>query len=172
MRKYTWPLLFLAVCVVLAGCSGPAAALPTNSPTAVPAVPTSPVSRPTQGAVSNPVAGAGADLGSKPWKLTQVVSGAGKTRAVANSDQFTLQFEPAAGRLGIATACTSATGSYATDGHALKITLESSTNAVCPGDDLSGVFMAELSSVQSYSLDNGALVLNLGGAGGTLRLTH
>ena len=163
MRKLIGLWLSGVVLAGMAACSTPAAA-PTSAPTAPP--------RPTQSLVSQPQA-SGADLGSGAWKWTQAVTAAGASSSVSGSDQFTLQFDPSTGRVSVATPCQSLGGSYTVNGPALKITLESMTNAVCPADDLlSGQFIAQIAAVQSYSLDGGQLVLKLGGDGGALRLAH
>jgi heat shock protein HslJ len=170
MRKLTWPLSLWVLLATLAACSGPNVTSPTNAPTAPP------VSNPTQApaattAASTPVAATGVDLGSATWKWAQALAADGTTTSIADAGRYTLQFVPAGNRVGIATTCQSATGSYTTDGHALKIKLEGMTNAVCPGDKLSGQFIAQLGSVESYSFDGSVLVLKLAAGGGSLRLT-
>ena len=162
MRKLMLLFLSLAVLAGLAACSGPSAA-PTSAPTAQP--------RPTQSLSANPQSG-GPELGSAAWKWTQVVTAAGASTAVSNGSQYTLQFDASNGRVALVTPCQSVGGTYTVNGQSLKITLDSMTNAVCPGDTLSGQFIVQVAAVQSYHLDGGDLVLTLGGDGGTLRLAH
>jgi heat shock protein HslJ len=166
MRKFIGLFLSLVVSVGLAACSAPSAA-PTSAPTAAPTA----QPRPTQSLVSNPQSG-GTDLGSGAWKWTQAVSAAGASTTVSNGDQFTLQFDASNGRVALATPCQSVGGTYTVNGPALKLNLDSMTNAICPGDTLSGQFIAQAAAVQSYSLDGGDLVLKLSGDGGTLRLAR
>ena len=168
MRKLTLPVLLLALWLNLAACSTQGDAAPTNAPI----LPTdAPVSRPTSAPTSNPVSSAGAELGGAAWKWAQSITPDGAATSISDSGRYTVQFQ-SGGQVGIATACQSATGSYTTDGHALHIRLESTTNAVCPDDKLSGQFIAELGGVTSYHMDGGDLVLDLGAAGGSLRLSR
>jgi heat shock protein HslJ len=169
MRKLTGILSLGVLLAVLAACSGPSVLAPTTAPTA--AV----VSNPTQAPPATPAGATPAvavkDLGGATWKWSQTLAADGTATTITDTGRYTVEFVPAGNQVNIGTACQSATGTYTTDGHALKIKLLSMTNAVCPGDTLSGQFIAELGSVQSYSIDGSGLVLNLTGGTGGLRLT-
>jgi|SRR5579859_458935 len=192
MRRLTWLSLLLAVLISLAACA-PTVAGPTAAPTAAapatvaPAIgapataatavattaptaaPSSPAAQPT---AANQAVGPGADLASGSWKWTQGATAAGTVQTVSDPSKFRVQFDPSNGQVSIATACNSATGSYTTNGHALKIILTSMTNTVCPDDTLSPLFITELGAVQSYTINQGSLVLSLAANAGTLTLTH
>jgi heat shock protein HslJ len=186
MRRLTWLSLLLAVLISLAACA-PTVAGPTAAPTAAPATEaattvatmvattvataasTSPAAQPT---AANQAAGPGVDLASGAWKWTQGTTAAGTVQTVSDPSKFRVQFDPSSGQVSIATACNSATGNYTTNGRALKIILTSMTNAVCPGDTLSPLFITELGAVQSYTINQGSLVLSLAANAGTLTLTH
>jgi heat shock protein HslJ len=169
MRKLILPLFLLTLGLNLAACSTQGVAAPTNAPALSPT--SAPIARPTSGPTSNPVSPAGNELGGPAWKWAQSIAPGGTATNISDSGRYTVQFQ-SDGRVGIATKCQSATGSYTTDGHALQIKLESMTNAVCPGDKLSGQFIAELGGVTSYHMDGGDLVLDLGAAAGSLRMSH
>ena len=170
MQKTASLSLLLTISLSLAACSAPSAEQPTNAPTAAATNPGLAV--PTEApAGGQPDAGA-SELGSGSWRWVQAIDAAGVQSPITDTSRFAIQFDPAAGTVSIGTACRSATGAYVTNGHALTIRLESTTRAVCPGDVLSSQFLVELSSVTAYTLDGGQLVLQLGGAGGMLRLAH
>jgi len=188
MRRLTWLSLLLAVLISLAACAptvaGPTAAPTTAATAAAPATAApatgapataataAPKSPAAQSTAANPAGGPGADLASGAWKWTQGTTAAGTVQTVADPSKFRVQFDPSNGQVSIATACNSATGNYTTNGRALKIILTSMTNAVCPDDTLSPLFITELGAVQSYTINQGSLVLSLPGNAGTLTLTH
>ncbi len=78
--------------------------------------------------------------------------------AVPNPERYTLTLNPD-GSVSIQADCNSVSGTYTLTGNLLTIQLGASTLAYCGEDSLDSTFLASLSSIQSYKIENGQLIL-------------
>lgn len=89
---------------------------------------------------------------------------------VPNPDQYTLTFE-ADGQIGLKLDCNSGGASYEMDGSNLTIQLGATTLAFCGEESLDMQFVALLEKVDSFTIENGSLVLFYGQGAGRMVFT-
>lgn len=82
------------------------------------------------------------------------------TEQPVDSPNYTIQFLPD-GSLQFLADCNTGGGSYLVDGSSLTLQLGAMTMMACPPDSLSDKFLAELSQVVTYVIQDGTLYLNL-----------
>jgi heat shock protein HslJ len=102
------------------------------------------------------------------WTLFTVTSPASQTE-VPDPTRYTISFEEG-GRIQIKADCNSGSGTYETDGAAMRINVTTITFAQCPEGSMSEDFMAELRAVDTYHLEDGRLALEPKDDAGEMRL--
>jgi heat shock protein HslJ len=100
------------------------------------------------------------------WQWSEMVETEPASQSlVPNPENYTLVFA-SDGSVSIKADCNMVSGSYSLDGSDLTIELGPSTMAFCGEESLDQLFLGFLSNVESYSVEDGRLVLELkGGAG-------
>lgn len=95
------------------------------------------------------------------WQWSEMVETEPASQSlVPNPKNYTLTFATD-GSVSIKADCNMVGGSYSLDGSNLTIELGPSTMAYCGEDSLDQQFLGFLSNVESYSIDDGRLVLEL-----------
>lgn len=122
---------------------------------------------PAAGAVSETVR-AGADFRGIVWQWTETAYNNGAAQAVDEAAKYTVQFLPD-GKLQLLADCNSGGGDYAVAGDALTLGPLVTTLKACLPDSLADKFLKELGEAASYSLSDGALVINLAKDAGKMK---
>jgi heat shock protein HslJ len=86
---------------------------------------------------------------------------------IPNPENFTLILM-ADGSVSIQADCNMVSGFYSLDGSALSIELGMSTMAFCGEESLDQAYLGNLSSVESFTVENGSLILQLQNGAGSL----
>ena len=106
-------------------------------------------------------ASTGDAITEKTWQWVGVVETEPATGSVVpNPESYTL-FMDADGSLSLQVDCNSAGGSYELDGNSLSILVGPMTLAYCGDDSLDQDYLSMLSSVESYALEDGQLLLQM-----------
>ncbi len=116
--------------------------------------------------------GAADDSGitSITWQWAELVETAPTAQSVVpNPENYTLLFQPD-GSLSINADCNGVGGSYTLEGDSLTIELGPSTMAFCGEQSLDQQYLELLGSVDSYTVQDGRLVLNLQDGAGRMTL--
>jgi heat shock protein HslJ len=109
-----------------------------------------------------------ASITEKPWQWVGLVeTNPASQSVVPDPENYTLLFSPD-GSLNIVADCNMAGGSYALDGSSLTIELGPSTMAFCGEQSLDYLYLALLSNVESYAVEDGQLVLELKDSAGNM----
>lgn len=154
MKKLT--LLTLILVIVLAACS-PAQEQPNDGAGTVPNAEELPID--DGGLIIDE--SVGSDITGITWQWVSLVEMDPAAQSVVPSpENYTLTFLPD-GDLSIQADCNMAGGSYSLDGNQLTITQGISTLAFCGEESLDILYLELLSQVESYTLENGQLVLEL-----------
>jgi heat shock protein HslJ len=110
----------------------------------------------------------GEPITEKTWHWVSVIETEPATGSVVpNQESFTL-FLGDDGSLGLQVDCNVAGGSYEVDGNSLSIEVGLSTLAYCGDDSLDQAYLTMLSSVESYALEDGKLLLELADGAGRM----
>jgi heat shock protein HslJ len=109
---------------------------------------------------------AGQSITGIDWRWSEMVETEPAAQSlVPNPQNYILRFS-ADGSVSITADCNMVSGSYTLDGSSLSIMLGASTMAYCGEESLDQLFLGFLSNVDSFTIENGQLVLELkGGAG-------
>jgi heat shock protein HslJ len=106
-------------------------------------------------------AAAGAnELAGTTWVWTQTQMNDGTVITPAQADAFQLKLGED-GSAGTTTDCNTFRGTYTVDGNKVKIDLPISTRMACPDGSQEAAYIKHLTSVQSYLMADGNLVLEL-----------
>jgi heat shock protein HslJ len=98
-----------------------------------------------------------ASITEKPWQWVGLVETNPTSQSVVpDPENYTLGFSPD-GSLNIVADCNMAGGSYALDENSLTIELGPSTMAFCGEQSLDYLYLALLSNVESYAVEDGQL---------------
>lgn len=106
----------------------------------------------------------------KTWKWYEFNDPLAKT-VVPNPDQYTVEFLED-GTLGVKADCNNASGTYTAQNGSITIEMGPMTMAMCPPESLSDDFVARLSQVVIYSLQDDILLLELPADSGTMLLSE
>lgn len=93
------------------------------------------------------------------------------TAQAVDSPNYTIGFM-ADGTLGFRADCNTGGGSYTTEGSSLTIQVGVMTMAACPPESLADKYLAELSQVASYVIQDGMLYLNLAVDSGNMKFVQ
>ena len=103
----------------------------------------------------------GADIIDIPWQWTALFENEPASQSVVpNPDNYTLTLN-SDGSMNIKADCNMMSGSFSVDGTSLTLVLGPSTLAFCGEESLDLMFTELLNSVESYTIENDQLVLNL-----------
>jgi heat shock protein HslJ len=103
---------------------------------------------------------ADAGLTGTAWVWTETLMSDDTTITPVEADAFRLEFG-AGGSVSSTTDCNTNAGSYTVDGNRIEIDMQISTMMACPNDAQEAVYIRDLTTVQSYLLADGNLVLEL-----------
>ncbi|MCJ7716839.1 MAG: META domain-containing protein [Anaerolineales bacterium] len=110
-------------------------------------------------ACSNQVTGA--DISDITWQWVSLVENEPASQSVVlNPENYTIYLN-SDGTLNIQADCNMVSGSYAVEENTLTLELGPSTMAFCGEESLDLMFTELLNSVESYTIENNQLVLNL-----------
>lgn len=101
------------------------------------------------------------------WQWTGIVEASEDTTsqtAVPEPENYTIIFQ-ADERYSIKADCNVGSGEYSIKGNNLTVSTPSLTRAYCGPDSMDMMYLSMLSNVTAFSLENGRLVLSLGGSG-------
>jgi heat shock protein HslJ len=101
-----------------------------------------------------------AGLTGTAWVWTETLMSDGTTIAPVQADAFRLEFG-AGGSVSSTTDCNTNAGSYTVAGNRIEIDMQISTMMACPNDVQEAVYIRDLTTVRSYLLADGNLVLEL-----------
>lgn len=105
--------------------------------------------------------GTGQSITDTEWQWIETVETEPAAQSlVPDPENYTIRFA-ANGNVDINADCNMSGGSYELDGSALSIQLGFSTLAFCGEDSLDQLFLGFLSRVESYTIEDGQLVLAL-----------
>jgi len=103
----------------------------------------------------------GADIVDIPWQWTSLSENEPASQSIVpNPENYTIIFDRD-GSMNIQADCNIVSGSFSVDGTSLTLVLGPSTLAFCGEESLDLMFNELLSSVESYTIENDQLVLNL-----------
>ena len=104
---------------------------------------------------------AGEDIIDIQWQWSALIESEPASQSiVTNPENYTINFN-SNGSMNIQADCNMVNGSFSVDGTSLTLVLGPSTLAFCGEESLDLMFNELLSSVESYTLENDQLVLNL-----------
>jgi heat shock protein HslJ len=104
---------------------------------------------------------AGADLIDITWRWASLVENEPASQSVvADPENYTIILN-SDGTMNIKADCNVVSGTYVIDGKSLTLELGPSTLAFCGEESLDGMFNEMLTKVESFSLENDQLTLNL-----------
>lgn len=109
---------------------------------------------------SGTTAAGGNELAGTTWAWTKTQLNDGTVRSPAQADAFQLQLSED-GSASTTTDCNTFRGKYTVDGNQVKIDLPISTRMACPDGSQEAQYIKDLTSVQSYLMADGNLVLEL-----------
>jgi len=158
MNRWYVYFYLIVLGLVLASCGGneeppPATAVP---PTTAPANTVTAVA-PDQRA----------ELTAAPWAWVRLIDQAAGASDVANSQNYTVSFQPD-GAAEVRADCNYAAGTFTAAGDSLTIALGPTTLAACAPESRSDQFLALLSAAAKYQIGNGQLRIDLAADGGSL----
>ena len=107
------------------------------------------------------------DLAGTEWVWTETLMSDDTKIAPVQADVFTLIFNPD-GTINAATDCNAFSGSYTVNGSKISIELPISTRMACPEDAQQDAYIKNLTSVQSFVMADGDLVLAMPVDAGTI----
>ncbi len=119
---------------------------------------------PTAGSVGASAVSDASALFDVEWQLTEIRQTGGQLLMVDNPTDYTIAFGTD-GSFGGQLQCNRMSGSYTLDGGKLAFGPIASTMAFCPDDGISAVYNQALSSVQSYQIVDGRLIVGFGTEG-------
>ena len=103
----------------------------------------------------------GADIVDIPWQWTSLSENEPASQSIVpNPENYTIIFNRD-GSMNIQSDCNMVSGSFSVDGTSLTLVLGPSTLAFCGEESLDLMFNELLSSVESFTLENDKLILNL-----------
>jgi heat shock protein HslJ len=139
MKKLTLTTLFAVIALVLSACGG------GGSP-----------------------AGSGASITGTAWQWTAMQETVPASQSVVpDPENYTITFKDD-GTADIKADCNNVTATYKMDGSNLTITLGASTLMACGDNSSDAVYLASLSKVSSYAIENGQLQLKFPQDGGKM----
>ena len=104
---------------------------------------------------------AGEDIIDIQWQWSALIESEPASQSIVpNPENYTINFN-SNGSMNIQADCNMVNGSFSVDGTSLTLVLGPSTLAFCGEESLDLMFNELLSSVESYTLENDQLVLNL-----------
>jgi heat shock protein HslJ len=108
-----------------------------------------------------------ASLSGTKWRWERTLLRDGSERRPVNAAAYGLDFQRD-GNLAVQADCTTGTGSYTSNGATVVLSTLTSTQAVCPGNSLSEVFLQQLQNSGTVLLRDDKLIINLKGDAGTM----
>jgi len=108
-----------------------------------------------------------ASLVGTQWRWARTLLRDGSERRPVNTAAYGLDFQRD-GSLAVQADCNTGKGSYTSDGATLALGTLASTQAVCPGNSLSEVFLQQLQNSGTALLRDDKLIINLKADAGTM----